>query len=68
MLIVKISIFPIIVLMIYTFKAIPIKIPVRFLKNIVKLTLKFIQKGIDPRTAKTTLRGEGSGRNHSTQY
>lgn len=44
MLIVKISIFPTIVLMIYTFKAISIKIPVRFLKNVAKFTQVYTER------------------------
>lgn len=53
MFIVKVSSFPIIGLTINRFNATSIKIPGFFLKH--KLILKFIQKGTDPRIAKTIL-------------
>lgn len=53
MFIVKVSSFPIIGLTINRFNATSIKIPGFFFKH--KLILKFIQKGTDPRIAKTIL-------------
>ena len=51
--IVKISV---LLSLIYRFNAIPIKIPGRYLVDINKLTLKFLQRGKRPRMANTILK------------
>ena len=63
--IVRVIIFPILV---YKFKAMPIKTPASFFAETDKLILKFIQNCKGPRIAKTILKKKNEIRGHTFPY